>query len=978
MGKSLHIRTLVASIGLVLASSVLPIHASTMEKAANSERAVSTRHTYIVRFVESGLLYYNGETNGLAATAPAARGSRKLDVNSPAAIAYKAYLSAQRDAHMTAIAGALGRELTPAHSYAITVNGVSLELTQSEATQVSQVPGVSKVERAREQRTDTYRGPEFIGSPTIWDGSNVPGGTATRGQGIVVGVIDTGANSTHPSFANDTACGFNAGNPKLVSVADCSTSSGGVCNGPNPEANSGNGHGVHTASTAAGNTLTASADPPPTLPSDNPFMSGVAPCAAVRTYKVCATNQCDGAWILAGMENAIADGVDVINFSISGGDSPWSDGDRTFLDAVGADIFVAASAGNTGPDTPDPVGEVNHLGPWVTTVAASTHSRNAAADGTLSVTGPGTPPAQLQNIPLATGSAPTPGTAGNLPIRTHAANLRGCTAGGGIPAGTFTGAIALMQRGDCSFEEKANNAAAAGAEVAVIYNNAAGGIIPIVGGATLPTYGITQASGQAIVAFINSSAPTAVTTAFTPGVVQGDVLGGFSLRGPSQLVTVTKPDITGPGVSIYAAMDAGTATEYGFLSGTSMSSPHLAGAGALVRAIHPTWTPSEVKSAMMLTAFTDGHKENLTTPWDPDDVGSGRIDMTKVAKAGFVLDETFANYLAANPATSSGDPKTLNIPSMRNLDCAGSCDWTRTLRNTLSQPASWTVTVNAPAGLDVTVDTPSFAFDGTATDTQQIKITATPTGDLPDITFAEIVLREASGLAPDAHLYLAVKGNAGTPDIIFKDGFDGAGGSSGFSENWDSYAAGSNAHGQGGWKGWANDSAAGATVVDTQSVSASNSIQIQQTSDLVHEFSGYNSGSYTITAKQYIPAAFSGKSYYIFQNAYSDTDDSIISWSTQVYFDSATGQVGTEDGAANPGTATYVTGQWVELKLVVDLDQDLQTFSYNGTELYSGSWTAQFAGGPGAPGTLNIGAIDLFANGASAIYYDDLQIVPNP
>ena len=978
MGKSLHIKTLAASIGFALAGAVMPIHAATFDKVATSEQATSVRRPYIVSFVESGLLHYKGEANGLAATAPSSLGARKLAANSPAAVAYKAYLSTQRDTHMAAIAGALGRELTPTHSYAITMNGVGLDLTMSEARAIASLPGVSKVVRARDERVDTFRGPEFIGAPSIWDGSNVPGGTGTRGQGIVVGVIDTGGNAAHPSFANDAACGFSAGSPKLVSSADCSTSSGGVCTGTNPEANAGNGHGVHTASTAAGNTLTTSAVPPPALPTDAPFMSGVAPCANVRTYKVCATTNCAGTWILAGMENAIADGVDVINFSISGGDDPWNDGDRTFLDAVGADIFVAASAGNTRAETPDPVGQVNHLGPWVTTVAASTHNRNPAATGMLSVTGPGTPPAQLQNIVLDPGSGSDTGPAGDLPIRNYTTNNTGCTSTGGIPAGTFTGAIALISRGDCTFEEKANNAQAAGAVVAIIYNNAAGRLSPIVGSATLPTYGIPQTDGQAIASFINSSAPTAVTTTFTPGVVQGDVLGDFSLRGPSRLVTQTKPDITGPGVSIYAAMDTGTAGQYGYMSGTSMSSPHLAGAGALVRALQPSWTPSEVKSAMMLTAFTDGHKEDTTTPWDPDDVGSGRIDMTKVAKAGFVLDETFANYLAADPA-SSGDPKTLNVASMRNMSCTDSCDWTRTLRNTLGQPSSWTVTVNAPDGLDVSVDTPSFSFDGTLTDTQAITVTATPTTTLSDIAFAEVVFTEANGLAPDAHMYVAVKGS-GNPqpdDEIFKDGFDGSSGSAGFSENWDSYTAGNNVHGQGGWKGWANDAAAGATVVTTQSVSAPNSIEIKEGSDLIHEFTGYTSGSYTITAKQYIPAAFSGKSYFIFENVYSDTDTSIISWSTQVYFDSATGTLANEDGAANPGSASYVTGQWVDIKLDVDLDNDLQTFYYNGAQLYSGSWTQQFPN-QDVPGSVNIGSIDLYANGASAIYYDDIHITQNP
>jgi subtilisin family serine protease len=606
----------------------------------------------------------------------------------------------------------------------------------------------------------------------------------TRGQGVVVGVIDTGANSTHPSFADDPTCGvFDANNHKLLSAVDCLTTNGsGQCVGADPEANSGNGHGVHTASTAVGNTIDGTVDPPPVLPAPFTTMSGVAPCASLRTYKVCATNNCTGAAIQAAIEGAIADQVDVINFSISGGSDPWSDEDRVFLDAVGADAFVASSAGNTGAIT-NPVGAVNHLGPWMTTVAASTHDLNVTGTGLLNATGPGTPPPEVENIALTPGSGLDPGMPlAGVEIRHYAANEIGCTAGGGFPPNYFAGAVALISRGTCTFEEKIDNAQAAGALVAVIYNNAAGTINMSVGGASLPAYSIQQSEGQAFVAFIDSGGtapadrifangfdlPGNVGPAivdFTPAVQQGDVLAGFSLRGPSALASVTKPDITGPGVGIYAASDPGSGN-YQYLSGTSMSSPHLAGSAALIRAAHPDWTPAEVKSSIMLTAVTDGREDDGTTPWTPDDVGSGRVDLSKAAMAGFVLDETFANYVAADPS-ASGDPKTLNIASARNMNCVGSCTFTRTLRNTLTTASSWTVTVTNPAGLDVVVDTPAFSFTGNLAETQPILITASPTMALSRPTFAEIVFHETNGAAPDAHVFVAIAGSsAGGGSVI--------------------------------------------------------------------------------------------------------------------------------------------------------------------------------------------------------------------
>ena len=779
MGTSFRTTTLASAIGIALIgasfSVAVPAASSPAAKAAAQNPANTLEH-YIIRFNEPGLLHYAGGTQGITATAPKALGQRKLDVHAPAAVAYQTFLQGQRDVHLAAIAQSIGRQLDVNYVYSITMNGVGVDLSAAEASKIATLPGVAAVRRAPDVPLATYHGPEYIGADHVWDGSDVPGGLGTRGQGVVVADIDTGINSAHPSFADDPTCGvFGPTNHKLLSAVDCLTVNGmGQCVGTNPEANDGNGHGVHTASTAVGNTLDDTAVPPPAIPAPYTFMSGVAPCASLRTYKVCATNNCSGQAIQAATETAIADQVDVITFSISGGTDPWNDSDRTFLDAVGADIFVAAAAGNTGAATTDPVGAVNHLGPWVASVAATTHDLNPANSGLLSATGPGSPPPNTQNI---SANPPTPFIPGgpftDTPIRHYALNEIGCTAGGGFPADYFDGAIALISRGTCTFEEKIDNAQAAGAMAAIIYNNVAGGFGMLIGAASLPSYSILMTDGQNLETFIDANDPTPTTVDLTPSVVQGDVLAGFSLRGPTPppFDGITKPDIGAPGVNIYAALDTASGS-YGYLSGTSMATPHTAGSGTLLRAVHPDWTPQEVKSALMLTAFTGGHEEDLTTPWTPDDVGSGRVDLTKAALAGFVMDETFDNFLAADPGTG-GDPSTLNIPSARNVSCATSCTWTRTIRNALGGAANWSVTVNNPTGLNVTVDPSSFAFTGgdrifgdgfdgapppPLPEFQPLTITATPTQALADVTFAEIVFHETNGLAPDAHIYVAVEG----------------------------------------------------------------------------------------------------------------------------------------------------------------------------------------------------------------------------
>jgi len=189
-------------------------------------------------------------------------------------------------------------------------------------------------------------------------------------------------------------------------------------------------------------------------------------------------------------------------------------------------------------------------------------------------------------------------------------------------------------------------------------------------------------------------------------------------------------------------------------------------------------------------------------------------------------------------------------------------------------------------------------------------------------------------------------------------------------EDFDSYAAGSGLHGQGGWKGWGDDPTWDAFVTDEMSHSAPNSLDVMVDSDIVHEFEGYTSGLWTFSAWQYIPTGFEGSSYFILLNSYTD-DGSNNNWSAQVRFDSSIGMVESEfEGEQLP----LIFDEWVELKVEIDLDMDMQTFYYGGDMLYMKSWTEGVSGG----GALNIAALDLFANGATSIYYDDLSRIPAP
>ncbi len=764
-------------LALAAAGFTSPMHASSPASSGTGTltSAAAQGATYIITFAEPGLLYNDGQRGAFMATAPTQTGTRKLDTRSLAALSYRNYLSNQQDHYLAEMNRVLLRTVAVLHRYDVTLNGVAVTLTAEEAAKVQTLAGVKSVQAEVIYQLDTDAGPAFIGAPAMWSGTGTYSGLGTRGEGVLVGVFDTGGNPDHPSFANDVSCGFSAGTPKLVGTKDCNTANCATGNGEDVsffvDANNAgsSGHGVHTASTAAGGVVAAG-----TLVNTVPArfdISGVAPCSRVITYKVCGDTLpsgaagCGGAAIQAAIQTSITDQVDVVNFSISGGTSPWSDNDRGFLDMVNADILVAASAGNTRAATPNPVGAVNHRGPWVMTVANSTHDRV--------VTNPVSVAGSLQNVPsqASNGLAYTTTVTANVANAVALGNEYGCTAAGGFTAGSMTGQIALIQRGPpapataCSFVEKINNATTAGAIGAVIYDRTTGAPLTMdvsaAPGTTIPAVFIRQAAGYTLRDFLVTT-PAAMMTivgppqrVIDPGVA--DVLNASSLRGPNATFDVTKPDITGPGTNIYAA-SSGNFGEFIFLTGTSMSSPHLAGAAALLRSAQPTWTVQEVKSAIQLTASPVGRKENETTPWDADDIGNGRIDLGKAARSGLVMNETFANFVAANP--TSGNPnliRQLNLPSLRHITIAGSYVFSRTFRNAYGKAATWTaVTSGAPLGTTVTASPSSFTFGNDPLQTQTVLITVVVNTPLAALAFGSVSFTPPAGLE----------------DVLFASGFE--------------------------------------------------------------------------------------------------------------------------------------------------------------------------------------------------------------
>lgn len=668
--------------------------------------------------------------------------------------------------------------MSPVRTLQHALNAVVLELTAEEAARIAQNPNVELVEREEILPLHTYAGPAFIGAAAIWNGTAT--GVASKGEGMLVGIIDTGINFDSEAFASTgprdgyvhvnplgegnylgtcAAGGPDAGNcnSKLIGAYNLTT---------NATAKDTNGHGSHTASTAAGNAWNATVNGLPFT------ISGVAPHANLIAYKACPTDGCPNIATTAAVNQAILDGVDAINFSIGGGTSPWSNTPSiAFRNAAAAGIFVAASAGNDGPD----LFPSEHLEPWTETVAASSHDRRIGALLSLDEGS-----AQTQDIVVLPGATPWPAAPQvEVPVVESPGfangSTDGCTA---FPADTFVraqgnpdivfndsfedaakppqgrvGAIAVLRldgdASNCTSGTRRTNALAAGAVGVIFVDDEYLNL-----GATGTTWAMLDTDWTTVKSAFGS-APTLSITTVQSVPAEGDVLADFSSRGPSELPdgqVIIKPEIAAPGVNILAAVN-GEADAAGLISGTSMASPHVAGAALLLRALNPTLTPMQIKSALNLTADKSGMVDYNHDPVGPFQVGSGRAALADAARAGLVMDETAANFVAANPATG-GDVSSLNLAQFANSRCVGTCSFTRSFRRARTGAQTYAVAVSGlPAG-SFSLSTQSFTINATGTRTLELDVR----GDLlpPGWAFGEVTLTPASGNEPVLRLPIAV------------------------------------------------------------------------------------------------------------------------------------------------------------------------------------------------------------------------------
>ncbi len=661
---------------------------------------------------------YTGGVAGLEATSPRVTG-KPLESNPAAVEAYDRY-TANLSATLTSRAQKAAPGLKVRSTFSTAFGGVEASIPANQIAGLLGTDGIVAVqEDTLEQPLDDNT--SFIGATTVWPSL---GGSANAGSNVIVGVIDTGVWPEHPMLAPGSlgapagglrGCQFGDGtdvahlgptfacNNKLIGayaktatyMAAHGSDGQEFCNDTTKQCSprDSEGHGTHTTTTAAGDCVASAV----LYGVQRGPVCGVAPGARVIQYRVCLSAGCYSSDSVAAVAQAIVDGVNVINFSISGGANPYTDPvELAFLDATNAGISVNASAGNSGPGA----ATSDHGGPWVTTVGASTGPRSFLS--TLHLTADGGATFDMPGVTLTSGvSSPTPVVlAQSIPGEDVLCQAK-------LTAGAAAGKVVMCQRGTNARVDKGFNVSTGGAAGMILYN-------PVKQDQEsdnhwLPTIHVDGPS-TALLAFVNGHTnvmATWVQGAATPS--QADMMASFSSRGPTG--DWIKPDVTAPGVQVLAGMtpqpDQTTPTNgpsgnlYQAIAGTSMSSPHAAGVSALVKAAHPGWTPEEIKSALMTSSVQSVVKEDGVTPATPFDMGAGSIRADRAVNPTLVFNETYADFVAAGSDVLHRID--LNIPSIDATTMSGSIATQRTAINVSGKQQTLKVQISQPAGVTITV-----------------------------------------------------------------------------------------------------------------------------------------------------------------------------------------------------------------------------------------------------------------------------------
>lgn len=737
------------------ADTVTSAPASTDGKV-RSGLARGNNNVYIVQLAEAPVTAYTGGIKGLPATKP--RKGQKIDPNSPAVVNYMVHLAARQDAVLNGVGG--GRKL---YNYGYVFNGFAAELTAAQAARLAVARGVMAVTKDEARALDTSSTPAFLGL-------SAPGGIWSKatGENVIIGMVDSGIWPEHPSFSDRTGVNGNATqdgkldyqqipgwhgrcvpgdrftgtecNQKLIGARYYNSGFGGNAgisaqfpfefNSPRDW----EGHGTHTASTAGGNAGVM----PTGAAAAFGAISGMAPRARIAAYKVCwggSDGGCFNSDSVAAIDQAVADGVDVINFSISGTSTNFRDPvEIAYLFTADAGVFVAASAGNSGPAS----STVAHPSPWLTTVAAGTHNRDGQGSVTL---GNG---ATYNGASVATpvGAPLIDSTAAGLPGAdpTQVALCYSSADGGAVldPA-KVAGKIVVCDRGTTARVNKSLAVKEAGGVGMILLNTSASSLNADFH--WVPTVHLQDSDRAAVKAYAAATAPTATINQGTIVMTApAPFTASFSSRGPLRAGdgNLLKPDIIAPGQDILAAVapPGNNGRLFDMYSGTSMSSPHIAGIAALFKQLHPDWSPMAIKSALMTTAgdVLDGPN---THPLVIFRQGAGHVRPNNAMDPGLVFDSGFADWLGflcgtqlpTSFCTSSGipvlQPSNFNSPSIAIGALGGIQTVTRKVTNVGDVDETFVPSVAGMSGFSVAVSPATLVVPRGATRSFTVTFTRT-------------------------------------------------------------------------------------------------------------------------------------------------------------------------------------------------------------------------------------------------------------
>ncbi|KAJ9538576.1 hypothetical protein OSB04_031309 [Centaurea solstitialis] len=650
------------------------------------------------------------------------------------------------------------------YTYTNAFHGFSAALDADEVESLRQSDSVLGVYEETVYQLHTTRTPEFLGIDNelgLWSG-HTPQQLNAAANDVIVGVLDTGVWPESKSFDDSgmppvparwhgqceqgedfkpTAC-----NKKLIGARKFSKGfrlAAGVISKEKESPRDQDGHGTHTSTTAAGVQVGNAS----LFGFASGTARGMAVHARVATYKVCWKTGCFGSDILAGMDSAISDGVDVLSMSLGGGSAPYY---RDTI-AIGAfkamekGVFVSCSAGNSGPAK----SSLANVAPWIMTVGAGTLDRDFPAYAGL---GNGK---RLNGVSLYSGKG-----MGGKPVELVYFNGKGSSTSsnsgnlclpGSLEPELVRGKVVFCDRGVNPRVEKGQVVKEAGGIGMILGNTAESGEELVADSHLLPAVAVGRKFGDEIREYLKTDPkPTAVLSfgGTVLGVKPSPVVAAFSSRGPNMVTPqILKPDVIGPGVNILAGWSEGVGptgleidtrkTQFNIMSGTSMSCPHISGLAALLKAAHPGWSPSAIKSALMTTAYTvdntksplrDAAGGQLSTPWAH---GAGHVEPHKAISPGLVYDISTEEYIAfvcslgydikqvqaivnrANVTCSRrlGDPGRLNYPSFSVIfGKSRVVRYTRQLTNVGTAGSAYDLVVEAPENVEVTVKPKRLVF----------------------------------------------------------------------------------------------------------------------------------------------------------------------------------------------------------------------------------------------------------------------------